>query len=94
MTPAVDGAKKGLTTRGPLQKRRGMVKLGMVNGGGFLFLPAAKLAIFRDFTPKMDVKKSVKYIFSPGLTLRGRKLLAQARRLRRLSADISGRYSV
>jgi hypothetical protein len=34
-----------------------MVNGGMVNGGGFLFLPAAKIAIFRDFTPKIGFQK-------------------------------------
>jgi len=34
-----------------------VVNFGMVNGGGFSFLPAAKIAIFRDFTPKSAIQK-------------------------------------
>ena len=53
------GAKKGLTARGPLQKRRGgkgpvteapgLLNAGMVKSGGFRYLPAAKSVNFRVF---------------------------------------------
>jgi hypothetical protein len=34
-----------------------MVKFGVVNGGAFYYLPAAKIEIFRDFTPKSGFQK-------------------------------------
>jgi len=34
-----------------------MVNAGMVKAGGFLFLSAAKMRIFRDFTPKSAIQK-------------------------------------
>jgi hypothetical protein len=34
-----------------------MVNAGMVNGGGFSFLSAAKLAIFCDFARKYAIQK-------------------------------------
>ena len=35
-----------------------MVKVGMVNGGGAEFIPAAKSVIFRDFTRHYAIPKS------------------------------------
>jgi hypothetical protein len=35
-----------------------MVNAGMVNGGGFLFLPAAKIANFARFHPQIATPKS------------------------------------
>src|SRR5208337_4792656 len=40
----------------PLQSRA-LVNFGMVKGRGFSFLPTAKFAIFRDFTPKSRFQK-------------------------------------
>jgi hypothetical protein len=34
-----------------------MLNDGVVNGGGFQFFPAAKIAIFRDFTGKSAIQK-------------------------------------
>jgi len=34
-----------------------MVNGGMVKAGGFAFFPAAKIEIFRDFTPKTAIPK-------------------------------------
>ena len=34
-----------------------MVNAGVVNGGGFLYLPAAKIVIFRDFAYKNAILK-------------------------------------
>jgi hypothetical protein len=44
----------GRERRAPLHT---MVNAGMVNEGGFLFLPAANFAIFRVFTPKCAIQK-------------------------------------
>jgi hypothetical protein len=41
----------------------------MVNGGGFSFLPPQKSRFFAISRPKVDSKKSVKYIFGPALTI-------------------------
>jgi hypothetical protein len=57
-----------------------MLNAGMVNAGGFYYLSAAKRVIFRVFTPKVDSKKSVKYILSSQLTKIGRIRLTGARR--------------
>jgi hypothetical protein len=37
--------------------RPGMVNFGVVNGGASYYLPAAKFAIYRDFTPKSRLQK-------------------------------------
>jgi len=36
---------------------RGVVNFRVVNGGGFSYLPAAKIQIFRDFTRKSAIQK-------------------------------------
>jgi hypothetical protein len=46
-----------LLSRKPFSWRRGVVNIGVVNGGAFFYLPAAKNQIFRVFAPKSAFQK-------------------------------------